>query len=51
MLIDNPLHQSSLALPLVESLHLLGIVFGVGAAALVDLRLLRVARQPETIWL
>ena len=53
MLIDNPLHESSLALPLIESVHLLGIIFGVGAAAVVDLRLLRVGMvksSPAAVW-
>ncbi len=53
MLIDNPFHQSSLALPLLESLHLVGIVCGVGTAAVMNLRLLRVGmrgRSPALVW-
>lgn len=53
MLIENPLHQSSLALPLLESLHLAGIVCGVGTAAVMNLRLLRVgmrSRSPALVW-
>jgi len=36
----NPLNEYSSAFPILESVHIAGIVCGVGTAALVDLRLL-----------
>jgi hypothetical protein len=53
MLIDNPLNESSAAFPVLECLHLLGIVCGVGTAALVNLRLLGVGMvksSPARLW-
>jgi hypothetical protein len=53
MLIANPLNESSLAFPLLESVHLVGIVCGVGTAALVNLRLLGVGMgevSPGNLW-
>ncbi len=40
MLIENPLNESSLAFPLLECLHIIGFVCGVGNMALVNFRLL-----------
>ena len=50
--IENPLNQSGLAFPLLESIHLLGIVCALGPAALMNLRLLGVGthRSPARIW-
>jgi hypothetical protein len=49
----NPLHQSSLALPLLDSLHLLGILLGLGPIVLLNLRLLGVSltgSSPSSLW-
>jgi hypothetical protein len=40
MLIENPLNESSLAFPLLESVHIIGFICGVGTIALVNFRLL-----------
>ena len=40
MLILNPVNEYSSAFPMLECVHILGIVCGVGTAALVNLRLL-----------
>ena len=40
MLIENPLNESSLVFPLLECLHIIGFVCGVGTIALVNFRLL-----------
>lgn len=53
MLIENPLNESSSAFPVLECLHLLGIVCGVGTAALMNLRLLGVGiikSSPAKLW-
>jgi hypothetical protein len=42
MLIENPLNGSSLAFPILECLHIVGFVCGVGTIALVNFRLLGV---------
>jgi hypothetical protein len=42
MLIENPLHQFSLAFPIVECLHIVGFICGIGTIALVNFRLLGV---------
>jgi hypothetical protein len=42
MLIENPLNESSLAFPILECLHIVGFVCGVGTIALVDFHLLGV---------
>ena len=42
MLLANPLNESPLSLPVLESIHLVSIVCGVGSAVLMDLRLLGV---------
>jgi hypothetical protein len=42
MLIENPLNESSLVFPILECLHIIGFVCGVGTIALVDFRLLGV---------
>jgi hypothetical protein len=42
MLIENPLNQSSLVFPILECLHIIGFICGVGTIALVDFRLLGV---------
>lgn len=52
MLIANPLNESSVAFPLLEWIHLVGIVCGVGTAALMDLCLLGVGIKsgPARLW-
>jgi Trk-type K+ transport system membrane component len=53
MLLANPLNQSSLAYPLLESVHVVSIVCGVGTAAMVNLRLLGAGSKqtrPSTLW-
>jgi hypothetical protein len=53
MLIENPLNESGAAFPVLECLHLLGIVCGVGTAALMNLRLLGVGMvqsSPAKLW-
>jgi hypothetical protein len=50
---QNPLNESSLAFPLLGSVHLFGILCGVGAAALVNFRLLGVqigGSGPARLW-
>jgi hypothetical protein len=42
MLIENPLNESSWAFPVLECLHIVGFVWGVGTIALVNFRLLGV---------
>jgi hypothetical protein len=42
MLIENPLNESSLAFPILECVHIIGFVCGVGTIALVNFRLLGV---------
>ncbi len=42
MLIENPLNESSLAFPILECLHIVGFVCGVGTIALVNFHLLGV---------
>jgi hypothetical protein len=42
MLIENPLNESSLAFPVLECVHILGFICGVGTMALVNFRLLGV---------
>lgn len=52
MQLENPLNEWGLAFPLLESLHLLGIVCALGAVALMNLRLLGVGthRSPARLW-
>jgi hypothetical protein len=53
MLIENPLNESSVAFPVLESVHVLGIICGIGTAALMDLRLLGVGlikSSPARLW-
>ena len=42
-MINNPLNESPWAFPVLEYLHILGLICGVGTIALVDFRLLGVA--------
>jgi Family of unknown function (DUF6644) len=42
MVIENPLNESSLAFPVLECVHIIGFVCGVGTIALVNFRLLGV---------
>ena len=42
MLMQNPLNEYGLAFPILECVHLGGIILGVGTAALVNFRLLGV---------
>ena len=42
MLIQNPLNEHSSAFPILGCIHIVGVVCGVGTAALVDFRLLGV---------
>jgi len=50
--IENPLNEWSFGFPLVESIHLLGIVCLLGAAALMNLRLIGVGfhGSPARLW-
>jgi hypothetical protein len=48
MQIENPLNESSLAFPILECLHIIGFVCGVGTIALVDFRLLGVGLTQRT---
>jgi hypothetical protein len=53
MPLDNPLHAIRFAFPVLESIHLLGIVCGIGTAALVNLRLLGLGATesgPARLW-
>lgn len=50
---QNPLNQSPLAFPVLECIHILGIVCGVGTIALVNFRLLGmglVRRSAAQLW-
>ena len=54
LMIQNPLNESSLALPVLECLHILGFVCGIGTIALVNFRLLGVAltqKSPAQLWI
>jgi hypothetical protein len=49
----NPLNESPLAFPILESLHLLGLICGVGTIALVNFRLLGIGltgKSPAQLW-
>src|SRR5580658_8830411 len=53
MLIQNPLNESSLAFPILECVHIIGFVCGVGTIALVNFRLLGVGlirRSAAELW-
>jgi|SRR5579862_6162893 len=53
MLMENPLNESSLAFPVLECVHLIGIICGVGTAALMNLRLLGIGvtkSSPAKLW-
>ena len=53
MLIANPLNESSFAFPVLEAVHIFGIICGVGTAALINLRLLGVGMRnssPTRLW-
>jgi|HubBroStandDraft_5_1064220.scaffolds.fasta_scaffold32261_2 hypothetical protein len=51
MLIENPLNESGWAFPVLESIHLVGIVCGVGTVAIMNLRLLGVGiSSPRRLW-
>jgi hypothetical protein len=53
MLLENPLNEISFVYPILECFHLIGIVCGVGTAALLNLRLLGVGMNrtsPVTLW-
>lgn len=47
MLLVNPLHETPYALPVLESIHLIGVFAGVGAAVATCLR---VATWKKTVW-
>jgi hypothetical protein len=52
-MILNPLNEHSSAFPILECIHILGIVCGVGTAALVNLRLLDIGlpqNSPARLW-
>lgn len=52
-MILNPLNEHSSAFPVLECIHILGIVCGVGTAALVNLRLLGIGlpqNSPARLW-
>jgi hypothetical protein len=49
----NPLNESPLAFPILESIHILGIICSVGTIALVSFRLLGIgltAKSPAQLW-
>ena len=48
MLILNPLNEHSSAFPILECVHIVGIVCGVGTAALVNFRLLGVGLMQKS---
>jgi hypothetical protein len=48
MLIENPLNSSELAFPILECIHIVGFIIGIGSAALVDLRLLGVGLRRQS---
>jgi len=53
VLIANPLNESSFAFPVLEAVHIFGIICGVGTAALINLRLLGVGMRnssPTRLW-
>jgi Family of unknown function (DUF6644) len=53
MLIQNPLNEYSSAFPILECIHIAGIVCGVGTAILVNLRVLGVGltqNSAEQLW-
>ncbi len=52
MQIENPLNEWGWAFPVLESIHLLGIVCALGAVALMNLRLLGIgtATTPARLW-
>ena len=53
MLMQNPLNESASGFPVLECIHLVGIVCGVGTAALVNFRLLGVGlnrSSPAELW-
>jgi hypothetical protein len=53
MLTLNPINEYSSAFPILECIHIVGIVCGVGTAALVNLRLLGVGLtqdSPARLW-
>ena len=53
MSILNPINEYSSAFPILECIHIIGIVCGVGTAALVNLRLLGVGltqNSPARLW-
>jgi len=53
MAIANPLNESSLAFPILECIHFVGIACGAGATALVSFRLLGVGlaeRSAAELW-
>ena len=53
MSIENPLNEWSSAFPVLGSVHLLGIICGLGTAALMNLRLLGVGMiqsSPARVW-
>src|SRR5437016_179279 len=52
-MLQNPLNAYSLAFPVLEYVHIAGIVCGVGTAALVNLRLLGAGlttKNPARLW-
>jgi hypothetical protein len=53
MLLENPLNASSLAYPLLESVHIIAFIAGVGTIALMDFRLLGIGlttRSAAQLW-
>jgi hypothetical protein len=53
VLIENPLNESALAFPVLETIHIAAFACGVGAAALVNFRLLGVGltqRSAVQLW-
>jgi hypothetical protein len=53
MPIENPLNASPLAFPILEYIHLFGLICGVGTIAVVDFRLLGfglTGKSPAQLW-
>ena len=53
MLLENPLNASSLAFPLLESVHIVAFIAGIGTIALMNFRLLGIGlttRSSAQLW-
>jgi hypothetical protein len=53
MFLQNPLNESSFAFPILETVHVIGMVCGVGTAAVMSLRLCGIGMtesSPSKLW-